>query len=249
MKKNNQGQIIILTILGIAILFVSVIGATFAYFSVNLKITETEKQVFVKSKALVIEYKTINSLYYDRVIPGRPTWLEGQKPTNQLSFSLTSPTDMLAKNEYDVFLNIEKNNFVTNNVVYYIKEKECIRDDGSGSVLGKLSSTDTLEYDLDGEIVTLGRIPAGYTGRLKIGEGAVLGGLGCTDEWEVEIWLHEVGVEQNEDQSKMIKATVEVETGELLPLEHDIKPEIPTESTTTEVPTMEPTTEPIIPVE
>lgn len=235
MKKRNQGQIIILTILGIAILFVSVIGATFAYFSVNLRITDTEKQVFVKSKALVIEYKTVNSLYYNRVIPGRPKWLEGQEPTNILRFTLTSPTDMLAKNAYEVFLNIETNNFVTNNLVYYIKEKECIRDDGSGSKLGKLNAEETVEYDMDGEIVTLGRIPAGYKGKLKIIEDAVLGGLGCKDEWEVEIWLYEAGVEQNEDQSKLFKATVEVETGELLPLEHDVE----ATTTTTTMPTRE----------
>ena len=233
MKKRNQGQIIILTILGIAILFVSVIGATFAYFSVNLKITDTEKQVFVKSKALVIEYKTVNSLYYNRVIPGRPTWEEGEEQKNKLKFTLTSPTDMLAKNAYDVYLNIDTNNFVSNNIVYYVKENECLRDDGSGSRLGELSATETVEYDMGGQIVTLGRVPAGYIGKLKIIENAILGGLGCKDEWEVEIWLHEIGQEQNEDQARLIKATVEVETGELLPLDHDV--DATTQTTTTQI--------------
>ena len=236
MKKRSQGQIIILTILCLAILFVSVIGATFAYFSVNLKITDTEKQVFVKSKALIIEYKTINSLYYNRVIPGRPSWEDGEEQKNKLKFTLTSPTDMLAKNAYEVFLNIDSNNFVSNNVVYYIKGKECLRDDGSGSILGQLSATETAEYDMGGETVILGRIPPGYVGKLKIIVNAVLGGLGCKDEWEVEIWLYESGQEQNEDQARLIKATVEVETGELFPLDHDVEASTTSTTTTTTTP-------------
>jgi len=223
MKKTGQGSIILLTIISIAILFVAVIGATFAYFTVNLQITESEKKVDIKSKALVIEFATTNNIYYENVVPGRPVWEEGEIPLNKLKFSITSPTDMLAKNGYDVYLNIDRNNFVTDNVVFYIKETECFRKDGTGSKAGELISSSKLEYDYDGEIVQVGVIPAGFTGKLKINGGSVLGGLGCTDEWELEIWLHETEAEQNEDQGKTLRATVVIETGTIYPIDHDLE--------------------------
>lgn len=220
MKTKGQGSIIILTILGIAILFISVIGATFAYFTVNLQITETEKKAILTSRTLVIEFDSKNSIYYDNAIPGRPTATEGEELPNVLKFSLTSPVDMTEKNGYDVYLDIQTNTFITNNLVYYIKQNECVRKDNSGSRKGELISEEKIDFDYDGELVQLGTIPAGYTGMLKVAGGSVLGALGCSDEWEIEIWLHELGVEQNEDQAREFKATVEIETGAIYPFDY-----------------------------
>lgn len=222
MKRAGQGSIIIMAVIGIASLFIAIIGATFAYFSVNL-IVEPEKKVNIQSKMLYIKFNSLNNIYYRNVIPGRPSWEEDSEELNKLIFTVTSPTDMLAKNAYDVYLNIDTNNFVSDNMVYYVKQKECVRKDKTGSIKGEMVAYKTLEYDYDGEIVDIGVIPAGFTGKLKVSGGAILGSLGCSDEWLIEIWLNEIGKEQNEDQSKTLRATVEIETGIIYPFDYGIK--------------------------
>lgn len=222
-EKMGKGSVIILTILLIAILFVTVIGATFAYFSINVKYVNTPSNVVIESNTLVVEFDTTNSINYINAIPGRPKWESGETPTNQLSFSLSSPVTATYKTGYDVYLNIEENTFETDNVVFYLKANECNRKDDSGSKLGSLSTAKTLIYDYDGTNVTLGVIPAGTLGKYKISSGSVLGGLGCVDKWDFEIWINEVNESQNQDQDKSIKATIEVEPGEVYPLDYKNK--------------------------
>lgn len=222
MRRTGQGSVILLVVLSVAIIFIALIGATFAYFTVNLQITETEKHATITARTLVIEFASSNNIFYDWVIPGRPQWLEGQIPSNKLNFSVTSPVDMKEKNGYDVYFNIETNTFVTNNMVFYIKQNECIRKDGTGSKKGETVSQEFVYYDDHGETLKLGVIPAGYVGRLKINGGAILGSIGCRDDWEFEVWLHEVGAEQNEDQGRLLKGSIEIETGTIYPMDFDI---------------------------
>ena len=226
MNRINNGSKVLIVVISIAILFVSIIGLTFAYFTVNIEVMGSKKNTFIESETLIVEFARTNDIYYDNLIPGRPVYEEGSKYRNKLTFTLTSPTNMLVKTVYDVYLNIEKNNFVTNNLVFYLKENECFRTDGTGSATGELQSLEYENYDYDGEMVVLGVIPAEKTGRYKISENAVLGGLGCEDEWEFEIWLKELGVEQNEDQSRIFKATIEIETKEILPIEGFTKDDV-----------------------
>lgn len=233
MKVRGQGSFVLLAVMSVAIIFVTIIGATFAYFSVNLQKTGTEKKVDIRSKALVIEFKSTNNIYYKHILPGRPVWEEDEKPTNILKFTITSPTDMLARNAYDVYLNIDKNQFITDNIVYIVKENECFRKDGSGSTLGEMYAEQKTLYKLYDdpqsknpqvlEEFEVGTIPGQFTGKLRISQGAILGGLGCVDEWEVEVWLNEIAKEQNEDQGKILHATVEIETSTIYPIElkHD----------------------------
>ena len=212
--KSNKNSIIILTILLVVILFVLVIGATFAYFSVNLKYVKNVENVQVKANTVVVEYASTNNIYYSDAFPGRPVWNEGEQPTNKLSFMVTTPTDATYKVPYDVYLDITENNFITDNVVFYIKPNICYRNDKTGSLNGELVVDNTLNYDdYDGQNVVLGVIPAGFTGKLKIYGGSVVGSLGCQDKWDFEIWLKELGVVQNEDQAKTIEAKIDIETG------------------------------------
>lgn len=212
--KSNKNSIIILTVLLVAILFVLVIGATFAYFSVNLKYVKNLENVQVKANTVVVEYSSTNSIFYENVIPGRPEWNDGEKATNKLTFMVTTPTDATYKVPYDVYLDITKNTFITDNVVFYLQPITCDRSDKTGSLKGELVTDNTLNYgDYDGTNVVLGVIPAGFTGKLKVYGGSVVGSLGCQDKWNFEIWLNELGVVQNEDQAKTLEAKIDIETG------------------------------------
>lgn len=226
MKRVNDGSKILLIIISIAILFVSLIGITFAYFTVNIEVIGSQKSTLIESTTLIVEYARTNDIYYDNLIPGRPEQDENSQYKNKLTFTLTSPTNLLVKTVYDIYLNIEQNDFITNNLVFYLKENECFRTDGTGSSQGTLQSYEYENYDDEGETIILGVIPAEKKGKYKISENAVLGGLGCEDSWDFEIWLKELGVEQNEDQSRTFKATIEIETKEILPIEGFTKEDV-----------------------
>ena len=224
--NNSKGTKILVIMISVAILFVSIIGLTFAYFTVNIEIVGSKKNTVIKSETLIVEFTRTNDIFVENMIPGRNEFDKESPYTNKLTFKLTSPANMIVKTVYDVYLNIEKNNFVTNNLVYYLKENECFRMDGTGSSTGELQSEKFERYEIDNEMVELGVIPAERLGKYKISENAVLGGLGCEDEWLLEIWLKETGVEQNEDQSRTFKASIEIESKEVLPIEGFTKDDV-----------------------
>lgn len=218
MKENNKGSMIILTIIGIATLLVAVIGATFAYFTAVIQGNPTEPNATVQSKTLgVIEFETLNQINYTNLIPGRPVWETEQTPTNKLNFTVTSAVDTSVNEEYIVYLNVTENNFETDNVVYLLTETE----KGTHSVQGgQYFTSDNYvnhtfidsPYGTEEEPVTLklGKINAGFTGKMQIGT-AELGMLGSKDKWEFEIWVNEIGAEQNIDQGKTIKCYITIE--------------------------------------
>ena len=226
MKRKKDGYQIIIMVISVAILLISLMGVTFAYFTVNIEVIGSKKSTLIESKTLIVEFARTNDIYYDNLIPGRPEEDITSPYRNKLTFSLTSPTNLLVKTVYDVYLNIEQNDFVTNNLVFYLKNNECFREDGTGSSQGTLQSDEFEDYDDNGEKITLGVIPAERTGRYKISENATLGGLGCEDVWDFELWLKELGVEQNEDQSRKFKATIEIEPKEILPIEGFTKEDV-----------------------
>ena len=47
---------------------------------------------------------------------------------------------------------------------------------------------------------------------LQISKNARLGDMGSANEWYFEIWLNETGTEQNYDQGKKFKASIEIVT-------------------------------------
>ena len=67
------------------------------------------------------------------------------------------------------------------------------------------------KFDGDTMPTKLGKIEALKTGRVKIGTG-VLGAFGAKDEWEFELWVNEIGSEQNEDQGRIIRGYIEIDT-------------------------------------
>ena len=211
MKDNNRGSMIILTVIGIATLLVAVIGATFGSFTVTIKGNPTAPNVTVQSKTLgVIEFETLNQINYTNLIPGRPVWETGQTPTNKLNFTVTSAVDASSNEKYVVWLNVDSNDFTTDNVVYLLTETE----KGTNSVLGGQYFTDDnyVNHTFAGDTTPtkLGFIKAGFTGKMKIGT-AELGSLGSKDKWEFEIWVNEIGKEQNEDQGKTIRAYITID--------------------------------------
>lgn len=246
MKDNNRGSMIILTVIGIATLLVAVIGATFAYFTVTIKYETEPTPAVVQTSTMLIQFKTLNELRYEGAIPGRPS--QSDDPTaqlvdNKLQFSLTSAPNMTVTNKYNVYLVIDdndeggqattENDFVTDNLVYMMNQinrevSAAATTNGTPGVAGvevidqNKKTTDLIIENNVSNTRDVGVIPHELKAgdKILIGTGE-LGSHGTVDTWELEVWLKEVGVEQNEDQGKVLMAHIEVEPIDQLPVTYE----------------------------
>ena len=260
MKNNNssKGSMIVLTIIGIATLLVAVIGATFAFFTASVKNKTAPSQIYTESGKMVIEFTSLNSIEYKGAIPGRPTWQEGETPTNRLRFKVTSDNTMSLPTTYDVYLKITQNEFANEqnkeNLLFYLEEINKTRTSSTqqDNILGTMSDNikklnfqnfyetkvismlDESEISVGGteeqrQNITIGVIPNNTDPTnnsncvsatetepaycmLQISKNARLGDMGSANEWYFEIWLNETGTEQNYDQGKKFKASIEIVT-------------------------------------
>ena len=128
-KKNNRKKNIILITLSLAIILLSIIGVTFAYFTSKIKYVNEPTDVIIKSKVLAITFKRENEIYYKNLMPGRPGE-EAQAEDiikNTLKFSVTSDNDLSIRTSYNVYFHITENTFTSSsdnptysNVVYIL---------------------------------------------------------------------------------------------------------------------------------
>lgn len=230
MRENNKGSLIILTIIGIATLLVAVIGATFAYFSVTVKYETEPTPAVVESSTMLVTFKTLNELTYKGAIPGRPSLSSdpvAQAINNTLSFTLTSAMNMNSTTQYNVYLVVDSNNFESDNLVYLMSQERSVTNEATSNKttgnVGKqyfpVGEEENLyiKDDINGDNI-IGNEE--YVGIIKsenkegdkilIATGD-LGSHGSIDTWTLEIWLREIGVEQNEDQGKIFRGHIEVE--------------------------------------
>lgn len=250
MNESNKRTMIFLIVIGITTLLVAVIGATFAYFTANIRYVDGPSEVVTKSEVLEIIFKRKNDIFYENIFPGRPGY-ESQainELKNSLRFSVESNSAMSSRTPYNVYFTITENTFPTSkndttysNVVYILNgtpgispiEKTdengnpinlnstlintCIPESGIQTVTcGRgqyFDAFNSVLHTFEGDTLPtkLGRIEAGFTGKVKIGT-AILGSYGAKDEWEFELWVNETGAPQNEDQGRIIRGYIEIDT-------------------------------------
>lgn len=233
MKDNNRGSMIILTVIGIATLLVAVIGATFAYFTVQIQGNVTETTVQVTSSTMLVTFKKENDLSYTESIPGRPVNIDD----NKLEFSLTSDTKLGTATKYEVYLVIDSNNFENNpttktpELVYIMTQTEHTTNEPSSTNNGTAGAVGTPVLNSKENIVInqegvepynldVGLIPSvAYTvednkpeeekTRIKIADGH-LASHGNKDTWVLEVWLKETQEQQNYNQGKTLNAHIDI---------------------------------------
>lgn len=228
-NDRNIGSTIIITVIGIALLLISVIGTTFAYFTVIIRGNPSDTNVRVQSMSLgIINFEHGNTISYTDVIPGRPKWDNIDEAKNIIRFSLTSSTSMDRDVTvgYNVYFNITKDTFESDNIVYlttatpgaYSKEAKM----KYGNELDEYK-TSFIPYEngipLDDQKIDVGYIPKEYANqdveqKILIGSGNI-GGLASRDEWSFEIWINEIGVQQNYDQGRIIEGYITAEVTEI----------------------------------
>ena len=191
---EKKGTTILLTVIGIATLLVTLVGATFAYFTATLSDSNVDNEDVVITAATLgeIVYTHSDTILLDNAYPGA---------TDEIEFSVKSPDTATADVDYDVYLVVEDNTFTSENLT---------------ATLGtKPSSTVLAENFGTGTDVLLNTFTDNADGSEKsyLIASATLGATE-TDNWKLSVILKEINEAQNYDQGKVFKARVEVKVSD-----------------------------------
>ena len=185
--SEKKGSTILLTVIGIATLLITLVGATFAFFTARVEDGEDSVDtdvVIIAAKLGSIVFDHTNAINLANAYPG---------DNQTINFSVNQEEASTVDTQYNVYLVVESNNFVTDNLVGTLTAPE---GDTSNMTSASLISTGTYKT---GEKVLIG------TGTLEAGEQA------DSDEWSINVTLTETNEEQNDDQGKVFQARIEVE--------------------------------------
>ena len=71
-ERNPRGNTVLLTVIAVATLLVAVIGATFAFFTVNITGNDSATSFIIKTATLGIVFTSGNTITLDNLMPGDP---------------------------------------------------------------------------------------------------------------------------------------------------------------------------------
>ena len=111
MNENNKGTTILLTVIGVATLLVAVVGATFAYFTANVKDVNPDKTDVNVSAATVgtITFTHGDTITLQNAYPG---------DLDSKTFTIAADATSTIPVEYNIYLTVTNNTFITNNLEY-----------------------------------------------------------------------------------------------------------------------------------
>ena len=103
-ENGNNGNTVLLTVIGVATLLVALVGATFAYFSATITNDANQSVIISTATPVGLEYISNKSITIDSGIPGA---------TGEGSFTVTNPATSTVAQTYDLDLIIDTNEFTT----------------------------------------------------------------------------------------------------------------------------------------
>lgn len=191
--ENSKGQTIFLSVIGVATLLVAIIGATFAWFSVEVSGNESAQSVYVETMKLgSVTYTDSNAISLTNVKPMKLATAQNSA-TNKKTFTVaqtdTTATETLS---YVISLDVTDNELTTVDGGYF-------KHSLSG-VSSKTTDAGTLVS------VALSEVPGETTNDL--GTGTLKGYESHT--YTYLIFLQEANDEQNEAQGATFSGKIQV---------------------------------------
>lgn len=196
--SERKGTTVLLTVIGIATLLVTLVGATFAWFSAQVTDeNEGTNNVTITAANLgKVTFTHGDTILLENVYPNA---------TDEVEFTVASDADATVPVDYEIFMVVNANTFTTNNLVATLSGV-------SGNTAGMTSQltntalnttsypvNNTVDADSDGE-------PDG----VLIGKGQVQ--AKATDKWKLNVTLVETGLDQQADQGQSFTAKLVVRT-------------------------------------
>jgi hypothetical protein len=184
--NSGKGSIVLFTIIAVATLLVSVVGATFAYFGATMKGRESQKTISVSSGTLAIEYGTNSKINATNLQPGAVVATK----TFTVKGVITGSENL----KYGANLVITNNTYSNGALVYTITSKNV---SNNGSTIEATSKPVA--------------IPTGAS-TIELGTGSFAGptSTGSVHEYTVTITFVNTGADQSADLGKTIAGTLEV---------------------------------------
>lgn len=109
-EKNNNGNTILLTVIGVATLLVALVGATFAYFSATINNEQAESIIMQTATPVGLKYRG-GTLALDNIVPGDSK--EGTFTVENPAKVGETTTDNKVQQTYDLKIIVDKNELVT----------------------------------------------------------------------------------------------------------------------------------------
>ncbi len=109
-RGNNNGNTVLLTVIGVATLLVALVGATFAYFSASINNEQAESLILQTATPVGLSYKG-GTLALENIVPGDSK--EGTFTVENPSTVGETSTPNKVQQTYDLTIFVDKNELVT----------------------------------------------------------------------------------------------------------------------------------------
>lgn len=188
---RNRTNTLLLTVIGVATLLVSVIGATFAYFTANLTGGEDATTITVGAGKLSIDYQGDAALTAENLEP------EVNTPAMLKNFTITGNNTTTAIMPYTIELIIQESDFTDDALSYSL---ESANTSGNGVVLPPIAET---KLKTGAQTVPLGN---------AYFSGAVTDSI---HTYVLKIFFQETFENQDQDKGKTFAGYVNTRVGEI----------------------------------
>jgi len=198
--NEGKGNVVLLTIIAIATLLISVVGATFAYFTAVYSGGDDIPELKVISGSIGTVFDGGDTVAADNISPTRPDGDGNHQPIDTKTFTLkhTSNTIDGVMSVYDVTLQISENTFGSGSLKYKLLVHEDSTDNG----------------ELMTEVTEMADVPG--SGPHPIGEGYFMSPTGdeAIHKYDLIFYYPSKGAPQNEEQGGVFKAFIVVNAPE-----------------------------------
>jgi len=199
-NKKNLGNMILLTVIGIATLLIAVVGATFAYFTAILTGNETTPPLTITSGTIGTQFDGGAVINLENIYPRDEVW-------ETKTFSIMGNTDAAVQLGYSISLVINENTFGQDAAWAGPQEGQTNRD-------GVLMFT--LEVDpassANGQTLTPVTTQTGIprVGPVALGTGHFAGPITgtATHTYHLRFFFPDRGFNQNAEQQKVFRAHI-----------------------------------------
>lgn len=207
-ERKNNGNTILLTVIGVATLLVALVGATFAYFSATVTTTAKESMIIKTVAPIGLTYT------------GEDVSLPNAIPTAHADSTFTvkntkeeSDTRVLVDQLYDLVLVVEANEFTTalhsNNQA---EDATALQDQLRIAITGTSDGTTTIGQINNGTYFNLtdGTTTAAAGVKFPIVTGQRIN-AGETHTYDVDVDFAELNISQDANQGKTFRAHIDIE--------------------------------------
>ena len=191
--KENKGNTVLLTIIGIATLLIAVVGATFAYFTAILTGEESESTITISSGTLGLEFVGGAAINVQNIFPrGTSGSLAIEDAWATKTFTIKGTTNAASTIPYTIALVVDSNTFTADAL--------------------KLTLTVDAESGVGTKATALTETPIPVTGNVALGSGSFVGPTAgqISHTYHLAIFFPETGGNQNVNQGKTLAAHVDI---------------------------------------